>query len=413
MPDHTLNIADENGQILASFTIPEGVPVGTKLVQFFGDQGSYGEATYTGKNTVTIEERRQVTTVTLSSQDVTTIVLNRYDPLAQTFTLQESRHIGGLDLWFENKGAKRVVVQIRDTNLGLPNQTILADGNVMPANINVNGSPTRIAWTPVFLERNHEYAIVILTDDADAAIMIGELGKYDAANNRWVTAQAYQIGVMLSSSNASTWTAHQNSDIAFRLLAAKFTETYIEVPLGSVEAAGVSDLIALANVERVSSGTDVEFVLTEATSGANHRLSEDFPTALQERVTDTLNAKAILRGTTTMSPALYPGVQIVLGNVAEEADYVTRTIPAGSNTKVAITYEAYLTGLADVRVYVANPGGSWTLVALTGSQNIGNSWVERTHSVDNFNGDNVRVKLVLSGNILYRPRVKSLRIITV
>jgi hypothetical protein len=70
MPDQTLNIADENGRIVASFTIPEGVPVGTKLVQFFGDQGSYGEATYTGKNTVTIEERRKVTTVTLSSYDL-------------------------------------------------------------------------------------------------------------------------------------------------------------------------------------------------------------------------------------------------------------------------------------------------------------------------------------------------------
>ncbi|MDR2666962.1 MAG: hypothetical protein LBB34_02500 [Holosporales bacterium] len=159
-----LNIADANGQIVASFTIPEGVPVGTKLVQFFGDQGSYGEATYTGKNTVTIEERRKVTTVTLSSQQVTTVVLNRYDPLAQTFTLQESRHIGGIDLWFENKGMKRVVVQIRDTNLGLPNQTILAEGSIMPASINVNGTTTRIAWTSVFLERNHEYAIVVLTD---------------------------------------------------------------------------------------------------------------------------------------------------------------------------------------------------------------------------------------------------------
>jgi hypothetical protein len=42
MPDQVLNIANANGQIVASFTIPEGVPVGTKLVQFFGDQGSYG-----------------------------------------------------------------------------------------------------------------------------------------------------------------------------------------------------------------------------------------------------------------------------------------------------------------------------------------------------------------------------------
>jgi hypothetical protein len=412
MPDQVLNIANANGKILASFTIPEGVPVGTKLVQFFGDQGSYGEATYTGKNTVTIEERCKVTTVTLSSQEVTTVVLNRYDPLAQTFTLQESRHIGGIDLWFKNKGAKRVVVQIRDTNLGLPNQTILAEGSIYPGNISMVGL-TRAVWTPVFLERNHEYAIVVLTDDADAAIMIGELGKYDTHNNRWVTAQAYQIGVMLSSSNASTWTPHQNSDLAFRLLAAKFTETYVEVPLGSVETDNISDIIALANVERVSSDTDVEFTLAENATGITHKLSEDFPTSLQERLTDTLIAKAILKGTSTMSPALYPGVQVILGNLAEEADYITRAIPAGSNTKVFVTCEAYMTGLADVKVYVESSANTWTLVNLISSENTGNSWIERTHIVTGFNGENVRVKLVLKGNILYRPRVKSLRIITI
>ena len=196
-------------------------------------------------------------------------------------------------------------------------------------------------------------------------------------------------------------------------------DIYIEVPLGSVEATGVSDLIALANVERVSSDTDVEFTLAENSTGTTHKLSEDFPTSLQERVTDTLVAKAILRGTNIMSPALYPGIQIILGNLIEEVDYITRAIPAGSNTKVSVIYEAYLTGLADVKVYVAAPPAvestpnTWNLVDLTRSENIGNSWVERTHVVSNFNGENVRVKLVLKGNILYRPRVKSLRVITI
>jgi hypothetical protein len=196
-------------------------------------------------------------------------------------------------------------------------------------------------------------------------------------------------------------------------LAAKFIENYLEIPLGFIETSNVSDIIALANVERVSSETDVEFVLSENSTGIIHKLSEDFPISLQERITDTLTAKAILKGTNIASPALYPSVQVVLGNIAEEADYVTRSIPAGSNTKVTITYEAYLTGLADVKVYVQQPESPWVLVSLTSSQNIGNSWVERTHIVENFNGDYVKVKLVLKGNILYRPRVKSLRVITV
>jgi hypothetical protein len=83
-------IADSKGKITGRFTIPSNIPAGTKLVQFFGEKGSYGEATYTGKKTINIEERRRV----FSSK--------RVDPLAQTFTLSESRHISGIDLWFSS-----------------------------------------------------------------------------------------------------------------------------------------------------------------------------------------------------------------------------------------------------------------------------------------------------------------------
>lgn len=66
----------------------------------------------------------------------------------------------------------------------------------------------------------------VCNSTADTAIKVAELGKYDAVNSRWVTSQSYQVGILLSSSNASTWTLHQNLDLTFRLLAAKFTESY-------------------------------------------------------------------------------------------------------------------------------------------------------------------------------------------
>ncbi len=73
--------ANNQGKLKGKVKIPANIPAGTKLVQFYGDKGSYGEATYTGKKTITIEERRRV------------IAARRIDPLAQTFTLNESRHI--------------------------------------------------------------------------------------------------------------------------------------------------------------------------------------------------------------------------------------------------------------------------------------------------------------------------------
>jgi hypothetical protein len=106
-------IADLTGKIKGKFTVPANVPAGTKLVQFIGNQGSYGEATYTGRGIITTEERRRVTVITDIRRNETTVVLTRFDPLAQTFTLSESRHIAGVDLWFSNRGTKRVVAQIR------------------------------------------------------------------------------------------------------------------------------------------------------------------------------------------------------------------------------------------------------------------------------------------------------------
>jgi hypothetical protein len=403
----TVNI---DGEITGQLTVPEGVPTGTVLVQFIGDQGSYGEATYTGKSTITVEERRQVTKVTTTSQQITTVIMQ--DPLAQTFTLSESRHIGGIDLWFSEKGTKRVVVQIRETSLGYPTQSILAEGHIYPNNIKTDGNYTRITFNPVFLNAGTEYAVVVLTDDPDASLMIAELGKYDSKNGTWVTSQAYQIGVMLSSSNASTWTAHQNADLAFRLLGCKFTENYREITLATTTVSDVSDIIALANCERVSSNTDVEFTLFDNSTGLTHKLSEDFPIALQERISGSLTAKAILKGTEYRSPVLYPGVQFVFGDILEEADYVTRSIKAGSNSKITITYDAFLQGLADVRVYIKG-SGSWVLAELTSSQNVGNGWIERIHKVTNFNDDEVKVKLVLKGNTLYRPKVQALKVVIV
>jgi len=135
------------------------------------------------------------------------------------------------------------------------------------------------------------------------------------------------------------------------------------------------------------------------------------PIALRARVTGPLSVKALLSGSALRSPVLYPGIQIVLGNMSETADYVTRAITAGSNSKVSITYEALMTGTADVKVYIQKADGTWQLVDLTNGKAVGDSWVERTHIISSFSATETRVKLILSGNILYRPKVRSLRVV--
>jgi hypothetical protein len=393
--------ANEQGTAEGEITVPSGVPAGTVLMEVTGDQGSTGSATYTASGTITTESRRIVNVVAMN-----------YDPLAQTFTLSESRHIAGVDLWFKNKGTSRVQVQIRETTVGFPNRNVLAYANLYPTNINTNGTHTRVTFTPIWLEANVEYAIVILTDDAETSVAIAELGKFDSIHNAYITKQAYQVGVLLSSSNASTWTAHQELDLAFRLLACRFTETEHIINFGTIETTENTDLMTLANVERVSSETDVEFIYTDG-NGKINTLAEDMSVALREKIDGEVSVRAKLRGSVTRSPVLFQGVQAVLGTMDETGDYVTRAIVAGTNIDVKIIYESYTPGSSQVRAYVQNTDTSWTLVALSSGSPVGDGWEEHTHVAENFSGATTRVKIVLQGSVLYRPQVRNLKVFTV
>ena len=393
--------ADNTGVAEGQLTVPANVPVGTVQIVVEGSQGSRGTAAYTASGSVETQQRRTVTTVTY-----------RYDPLAQTFTLYEGRHIAGVDLWFKVKGTSRVVVQIRETTAGFPNQNVIAQASVDPADINVNGTATRITFRPIWLEANVEYAIVILTDDSVTSLATCEIGKYDSIHQTYVTQQPYQVGVLLSSSNASTWTAHQEMDLAFRLLACRFTESEFEVNLGSATAANNTDVLIRSNVERVSTETDVEFSLTD-TNGNINTLSEDMPVALREELTGSVSFKAKLKGNAKHSPVLYQGVQLMLGTQSATADYVTRAIPAGTNTTVRIVYDSYTPGNSQIKIYYQQADSTWSLIPLTSGSSLGNSVEERTHVLENYNQATVRIKIVLEGNVLYRPYVKNLKVTTV
>ena len=401
-------------QVSGRFTVPANQPVGTATVEVIGDQGSRGTATYTANHSITVETRRMVTTV-----------YQYYDPLAETFSLTEGRYVGAVDLWFTAKGSSRVTVQIRDTVNGYPNRNVLAQSIVYPTAINTNGNATRFTFKPVWLEANTEYAIVVLCDDSTTAVAISELGKYDSVHRNYVTKQPYQTGVLLSSSNASTWTVHQDMDLTFRLLACNFTEANSLVTLGEFDADDHTDLLLLGQVERVSSDTNVEFVVVDE-NGKEHVITEESAVSLKEELSGHCTLKARLKGKRVtvgsgrnlrtvgkVSPLVFRGVQLLLGKIAQTADYVTREIAAGTNTTVRVIYDSYTPGTSQVRVYYQQPDTTWTLIPLTSASPIGDGVEEHTHVLQNYNQATVKIKIVLEGNVMYRPYVKNLKVTTV
>ncbi|MBF6723642.1 hypothetical protein HN240_18845, partial [Acinetobacter baumannii] len=152
------------------------------------------------------------------------------------------------------------------------------------------------------------------------AVSVAELGKYDPRTG-WVTAQPYQIGVLLSSSTGITWTPHQTQDLTFRLLGCRFTQTSKTVSLGQYTVTNLSDMMALAGVERPAAGTDVQFLATDA-QGRTYTLSEDQGLALSEKLSGNLAVSAKLTGSETASPILYPGTQLVFGTLEAAGDYL-------------------------------------------------------------------------------------------
>lgn len=399
--------ADVSGKLSGHFTIPANVPAGVKAVVFTGAGGSTAQTTFVGQGTLETTTLRTVQSV-----------VNTYiDPLAQTFVLEEARQLSGVDLFFTAKGQSGVRIQIRETSGGYPTRSVLAEAIVPASSITAEAAvATRILFdAPVPLSASTEYALVILCDDADTAVAIAEMGKFDSAHQQWVSAQPYTVGVLLSSSNASTWTAHQTKDIAFRLLAADFVEGTNTVPLGSAEvgADGVSDLMLLACSETPSAATHVEYELG-LPSGAVMTVAEGQTVQLSEAVASgTLSVTAKLSGDTAGSPVLWPGTQVLMGMVQTSGTYYTRSIPATGAAKAVLIYDGYVPSGATVTPEIQVDSGEWMAMTSAGTTQEGNGYVEFKFTTALSGADLVKVRLTLTGNNTSRPLVYDIRLLAV
>ena len=472
--------ANGAGQVSGKFTIPAQVPTGIKRVTFSGNQSSTGSARFVGDGTIVTRTQRQT---------ILSIATRLVDPLAQTFRLDASRHVTGVDFRFTAKGSNSnsVFLEIRETELGLPSASTIAEGVIQGSAITVNAWNKISLTRPVYLEAGVEYSMVLLTDDADHAVALAELGKFDSAAGQLVTSQPYTIGTLLKSSNASTWTPVQEADLAFRMYGANFTSTTRTINLGQLRGASVAsitrssttatvttstahgyvtgqkvvisgatqtdyngaftitvtnatvftytvagspatpatgtilvasgditDLIALAGVERVSSATDAEFIFTK-TDGTQIRGSDNGRIQLAEDVNSPLTLSVILRGTSTQSPYLFGGTQAVFGNLGESANYITRAVPCAANAKVSVTFESLIPGGAGVTVEIQKSDSTYQAVSQTTSAAVGDGWNEQVFTVASFTagGTTTRARITLTGTAAARPQVRQLRMVVI
>ena len=186
---------------------PDIYPVGTYEITFTGTAGPNGEpasvavGTYTGADHVINRRHTYVTTKVKSS---TTLWLR-----PSCWTNPDGP---GIKVRFAAKDIEEhpVLVQLRPVENGVPTLDVLADARIEYADITTDGNYVEAEFSaPYLCDANTMYSCVFLSDSAEHSLWTAKLGQFDTFADSWVTEQAYNVGTLLSSSNAATWTPHQ------------------------------------------------------------------------------------------------------------------------------------------------------------------------------------------------------------
>jgi len=158
------------------------------------------------------------------------------DPLAQTFFVDDTTGIflTKVEVFFNAKDDNvPVTCQIRETNLGTPSSVILpySEVDLSPDQVNLSddGSiPTVFEFeSPVYLNGETEYAIVLLSNSTEYRVWISRLGEPDITTagqefGQILVSKQPILGSLFKSQNASVWTPSQYEDLKFNLYRADF-----------------------------------------------------------------------------------------------------------------------------------------------------------------------------------------------
>ncbi len=406
--------ADGSGVITNTFDVPANVPVGTKSVVAIGAGGTEARGSFTGHGVVDITVMRRTTTI--RRQTVTTIIegsggqqngsSNPIDPQAQLFAVNEPRQIVGVDFYLCALGAltNHLLLDQVTVDNGYPTADIKAEAFVSMTGAVVGWKSGRYNL-PLLTEADRYHAFVIKTDDALHSVSLAKLGGFDEDLQQFVSAHPYSVGPRFSSVNASSWTAHQDEALAFKLVAANYTTLTKTVALGSFAVVAASDLQVRAAVEIPSADCDVVFEI-ERTNGDIHRLRSHQVIRLSEFITETVELRAILTGTTKLSPVLFAPVVLVAGSIATTGTYITRAFNLGTAITLTSYIKAHLPSGSTMTMHYDKVDDTWVSLPLTATEALTDPlWVEEKHSATPITATQGRLKITITGGPAARPEL--------
>lgn len=245
-------------------TTPWQVPSSSARASYFA-QGALEtrQATVNAvRNAEIVRERITESRVIIESAERLTRDTGWYDPLAQTFLVQQpgGAFLSKIDIFFASKDiAIPVTLEIREVVNGYPGRRVLPFSrvtlkpeqvNISTTTVNLNGinyptytTPTSFVFpSPVYVQDNNEYCFVLLSDSNEYRVWISQIGDLIPGSARTISEQPY-AGVLFKSQNASTWTADQYQDMKFTIWRNVFSTSAVS------NVQFVNDLMPLVTLE--------------------------------------------------------------------------------------------------------------------------------------------------------------------
>ena len=222
------------------------VPPGVTPIPGSTTQASEAIGTYSGTGTIdTVENfivqvRNPPKPKAKKPKVEVTVKAPHRDPLAQTFLVDGTGvFLTSFDLFFAKKDPKKkLFVELRTVELGTPTNLLVQDFTQIALNPNdietsddASKATTVRFPSPVYLEPDKEYAIVILAPSSDKYEMwtatMGQKTVQSAVlpnSENVVVSKQYIGGSLFKSQNGTIWTPNQYQDLTFKLRKAEFVE---------------------------------------------------------------------------------------------------------------------------------------------------------------------------------------------
>lgn len=409
---------DANGQISGTFIIPANVASGTKMVAASGGGGSTAQSQFTGQGRVELTTSQLVTTVQRFQEAPPRSggggEGGRTDPVAQSFQFTEGRHVSSIEVKFCALGDldEPVICELVAMDNGYPTTDVIAQTET-DMHAALLGTWHKFNFDPpVFIPEGQETAFVLKTNDPDHSVSFAARGGFDAARQEFIGAQPYTIGVRFSSSNASTWSAHQDEDLTFRINGAKFLPVTKTVSLGTLTAVSMSDFIAEAQVFLPTGDTRLLFEV-EPEGEQPVRVEPGQVWERQSFFSGHVALRAILTGTDKVSPIMGRDVLAIKGSMQASGTYISRAFDFGTAIRLDAVMKTKLPIGSTLAVENDAANDVWQTLPQVSAEALADGTLERTFSDADYTAVQGRIRLTLTGTPAARPSVTDFRAFTI